>query len=479
MSPVTPAHRDTDVLVLGSGLAGLRAAHAAAAAPHLSVTVASPSNAPSGSSFTNRNNALGIQRPGKHDRDDFCREVLALARPGFVNPHLVRIMAEDAEARFAELEEMGLDFRRNDSGDLALFPGCGSRIPRAAIFDDLAHAHACFTQRAEQAGALFLPGFTVLGLAMDNARCVGAWGMHEGRPAAIRARTVIMAVGGPAPLFALNVSGRANPGYGHAILARAGTRMVNTGFLQFMWYTRDRQFRSPAALLSPGNRIHPDSGTPVTAEQAVGSELEALRSARALHCPAFFGQPQSKLDALLRDARHHDGFARIETPRGMEEVGLMAHAGNGGAVTDEHGATSVPGLFAVGECAASMHGANRMGGCMVLATQVFGHRAGIMAAQEAASTALCSQSRFREACADAKKTAQPSKAEAAEWAGLQKEMTRLATFPDLKTEKPELTDFPDQLRDVAHSSGPELSLAATAMLLAADRKGRTDQPFYL
>lgn len=62
----------------------------------------------------------------------------------------------------------------------------------------------------------------------------------------------------------------------------------------------------------------------------------------------------------------------------------MAHAGNGGAVIDAHGQTSVAGLFACGECATGMHGANRIGGAMVLATQVFGHRAGVAAARMAA-----------------------------------------------------------------------------------------------
>jgi L-aspartate oxidase len=63
----------------------------------------------------------------------------------------------------------------------------------------------------------------------------------------------------------------------------------------------------------------------------------------------------------------------------------MAHAGNGGALIDEHGGTGVPGLFACGECATGMHGANRIGGAMASATQVFGKRAGEAAAEFASN----------------------------------------------------------------------------------------------
>ncbi len=62
------------------------------------------------------------------------------------------------------------------------------------------------------------------------------------------------------------------------------------------------------------------------------------------------------------------------------KIGLMAHASNGGVVIDQNAWTGISGLFACGECAGGMHGANRIGGAMVLATQVFGKRAGISAA---------------------------------------------------------------------------------------------------
>ena len=72
----------------------------------------------------------------------------------------------------------------------------------------------------------------------------------------------------------------------------------------------------------------------------------------------------------------------------------MAHSGNGGARIDNYAQTSIPGLYAVGECASGMHGANRMGGGMVLATQVFGYAAGKNAAGKIKETTFLVDSIF-------------------------------------------------------------------------------------
>ena len=82
--------------------------------------------------------------------------------------------------------------------------------------------------------------------------------------------------------------------------------------------------------------------------------------------------------------------------KSVTQVYPLAHAGNGGAIIDEMAETNVPGLLASGECATGMHGANRLGGGMVLATQVFGHRAGLRAAILAREGSACNQRIFRD-----------------------------------------------------------------------------------
>lgn len=375
----------TDILVLGAGLAGLRAAWAAAdSSKELSVLVVNNRPGPSGSSFANSNDALGIQVPRTDAaRSRFVKDVMSLARPGHVDASLVSILAEESEARFQELLELKLHFRQQ-SEELARFPGCGSDEPSAYVFENLRHAFAVFERKAASCGVTFNADVEVQGLLIDDGWCLGAWGKSaSGRRILIRARSVIMALGGPAPLFEHRVCGPANSGIGPALLREAGCETDNEGWLQFLWHTKDKQYVCPSRLAVPGNRALLPEG-----ENRSCFDPDLLAK-RATHCPVFYGHEDARIDRWLVDHMHHDGFVRIRTAEGVIKAAPMAHAGNGGAVVDEHGRTSVRNLFAVGECATGMHGANRLGGAMVLATQVFGRRAGSAAAATATHTDLC------------------------------------------------------------------------------------------
>jgi len=370
---------DCDVLVLGAGLAGLRAAWAAAqfsrdAAPGLRVVVASPRKGPSGSSFANRNNALGMQAPSPAEADAFVAEVLRLATPGVVLPELVRALAEDAPARLAELLAMNLNFRRephDEDGSLRRFPGCFSSAPRAVVFDGLAAAHAAFMARAHGRGVELLHGFAAMALDRDaSGRVSGAQlaAMRGGGRLDIRAHAVVAALGGPAPLFARRICGPGGAGSGlsYGLLASAGAKLVNAPFVQFFWGEADTMaFVNPGALPWLG-------------------EAARLAASRRTHCPVAHGLPDRVLDLALLGRSDADGLVHVP---GRPPLLLAAHAGNGGARIDARGRTSAAGLYACGECAGGMHGADRLGGGMVLSALCFGARAGEAAAQEAAGRA--------------------------------------------------------------------------------------------
>ena len=105
-----------------------------------------------------------------------------------------------------------------------------------------------------------------------------------------------------------------------------------------------------------------------------------LTQSRATHCPFAFEFPDNRLGRFVANYLLSDGSVEVVSDGATFRIAPLAHAGNGGALVDIHGRTSVPNLYACGECATGMHGANRIGGGMVLATQVFGHRAGAHAA---------------------------------------------------------------------------------------------------
>lgn len=413
-----------DVLVLGAGLAGLRAALSALEAhPGLRVLVACATGKPSGSSFANQNGALGIHVCfTQAEREAYLAEIAALNRGASLDPKLLAIQASEGAARLRDLEALGLDFTRDPQGKLLPCSSCFSpQSRRAYVFTGLARAHARFLKRLDALGCLFAPGYLAASIllgpdaATPFGQAAGVTGKAPwraagtvlvpaggGQPAAIATRAMIVALGGPARLFAHSMAGP-NPGFGQGLLARAGARMANLGYLQYMWGTwPGKRFWQPAEIGQGGWRIvfpgglGGDDGAAaaharreVPAEDAI-PELAALCTERAGHCPYGYGLPDSAIDLALARAMDDEGAVTLIRPDGQPlRVAPMAHASNGGAVIDEWGETSVPGLFAIGECATGMHGANRIGGGMVLATQVFGHRAGVRAAKLALGETDC------------------------------------------------------------------------------------------
>lgn len=369
-----------DVLVLGAGLAGLRAAWAAGASrPGAAVAVVLPGRQPAGSSFANVNGRLGVQAPATdREREAFCREVAAVAGPGLLRPELVAILAEEALPRRRELEEAGAAFLREKNGALTLFGACFSPDSRrCAVVGDLPGLGRLLRGRAEAAGGQLLPGLRAVALLRDPEAgrvCGATLEDAAGRLFLQPAGAVVAALGGPAPLFARHQGAPDASGFGQGLLAGIGVPMANTTFLQWMWATlADRRFWPVWELLDGL------ATAPVPLPEAV-----AVRAAgRAGHCPLGHGLADAALDCWLLATADADGLVTVKRGETSLAVALFAHATNGGAVVDALGRTGVPALFAAGECATGMHGANRLGGAMTAACLVFGARAGKTAAAEA------------------------------------------------------------------------------------------------
>lgn len=400
----------TQVLVLGAGLAGLRAAMAAREAdPSCRVLVATNRAGPAGSSFANRNNALGMQAPATDaEAEALASRAQALAGPGLVVPSLAQVLARESAARMQEFATWGLHLDTGPGGVPKRVTGCFFPEQRSAvIIRDLAGAFHTLAARLEGLGGALAPGLSVLGLIQDaspGGQVRGAlFRTQDNSLLAVQARTVILALGGPAPLLARHAAGPGNPGHALALMKRAGVSLANERFLQCIWYEADSLGAVPLTLLD-----RPDAGlvNENGSVEPLPPRLARLCPERAAHWPAAHGLPDAELDrALLATARQDrqnggPGRVTLALPEalGMRHVRaeLLAQAGNGGALIDEQGATNVPGLYACGECAAGMHGADRIGGAMVAATQVFGRRAGQAAAKAAESCAALADREFTD-----------------------------------------------------------------------------------
>lgn len=379
-----------DVLILGAGLAGLCAARAAlSAVPGASVTVVAPWPGPTGSSLANRNGRLGLHVPADDAaRQAFCREATELGRPGRVRPDLVAVLAAEAAARCRELEALGVALRRDADGGLAGQPSCFSpHSRRAVIIEDLPAAYEALHGHVLSLGGRFSPGLTALSLLRDpdGGRVRGALlEDYAGRRFVAPARETIAAMGGTAGLWLHNQAGRGGSGWGHGLLAAAGADMANTAFMQWLWMgTATRRFW-PVWRLATGEAVLCDAaGRPV----ALPGDIRAAAAGREGHCPLGHGLPDAALDRFVLDRADGLGIAAVTEGGTRSQIVLAAQATNGGALIDATGATNVPGLFAVGECATGMHGANRLGGAMASACLVFGARAGRAAALRAKDAA--------------------------------------------------------------------------------------------
>jgi fumarate reductase (CoM/CoB) subunit A len=379
----------TDVVVIGSGAAGLRAA-IAARREGCTTLVVSKGTPALGSATILSDGFFGSSGPGM-DKAEHMR--LTLETGYHLNtPELVKILVEETPGQLKELAARGLAFAEG--------PG-GMRAPRVRL-GNIVIPHVLL-RWATEAGVTLTGWTTVTDLLTYEGRVVGCSAISEGRPLSILAKATILCTGGAAALYLSHDNPTTNLGDGYAIAARAGATLKDMEFVQFYPLVTSEPGK-PRVLIGPPladvGRIVNDRGEDLVEKYDLSS-LKPLgvrardRLSRALF-QEHLGGSQVFLD--LRSMTEMD-WQHPGAGKGVREfyetryrcrtapVPVMpaAHFTMGGIAIDEHGRTTVGGLFAAGEAAWGLHGANRMGGNALSETLVFGARAGIAAAAWARS----------------------------------------------------------------------------------------------
>ncbi len=417
----------TDVLVIGGGGAGARAAlEAHDSGARVMIVMKGPlgrggATAYSVSEIASFNVADGLVDPDDNP-DEHFRDIIVAGR-GMCDERLARILADEAHQSLAELEKWGVQFERED-GRYVEAQTCFHSRPRSHVLRG--HAKpilSALIQELKHRRVDMIDGMFVLDLLVRGGRCVGAVALDRGnRMVLIRAKSVVLAAGGASSLFALNLNPPDVTGDGYALGYRAGAELVNLEFMQaglgIVWPIH-QLFSAWLWALYP--KVRNGLGEEfVETSLPEGVSLEQCLEAKATHYPFSAIDAALWLDvAIVKELRAgrtspHGGifidFTDIDetrlsrSPRARDamqllpltrdwlkarkvdmskepiEVAWFSHAINGGLVTDENGDTSVPGLLAVGEVAGGAHGADRLGGNMMVACQVFGRRAGRRAA---------------------------------------------------------------------------------------------------
>jgi succinate dehydrogenase/fumarate reductase flavoprotein subunit len=397
----------TDVLVVGGGLAALRAAWSARQAGARVLVLVKRKLGQSGSS-ANTSGGFAAASPDLDPADD-ARQHYAdtVVGGGFVNERpLARALAEEAPARLQELIEVGARFQQRN-GHYYLSPSGDHRHPRVLVPEHVRGTDLTLPLRAAvlAAGVDVVENVLVVELLVDDGRVVGAVGLRRDRAelVIVQAGATILAAGGAGRLFSVTSNPVDVTGGGYALALEAGAALRDMEFIQFYPWRCIRPFGSSRVPVQPstfvsGARLYNAAGErfmeaydPVRKEAATRDV-----SARAIFDQIRFGKAVDggvvlDVAAVPDDVFRHENSKVVERldPHGIDYRAIQliiapeAHFVMGGVLIDEEGGASPPGLYACGETAGGVHGGNRLNSNAVPETQVFGHRAGRAAARYA------------------------------------------------------------------------------------------------
>jgi len=391
-----------DVLVVGAGCAGMRAA---IEAHDLGADVAllskiHPVRSHSGAAEGGINAALGNaseDSPEEHAYDT------VKGADYLGDQDAIEILCNEAPGDVYQLEHWGAIFSRTEEGRIAQRPFGAAGAPRTAYAADITgHVliHVLYEQVMKRDLQVY-EEFFAWKLVVDDDRCQGviAWDLLNGGLKTIGAKTVVLATGGAGRLYSGTTNAYACTGDGMAMALRAGVPLKDMEMMQF----------HPTTLAPTGVLI--TEGCRGEGAYLLNSENERFLKDYAPNAMELASRDvisraeQVEIDEgrgvdgnVLLDLRHLGAEKILERLHGTRELSMTfagvdpihepipvrpgAHYHMGGVDTDhEEGATELEGLYAAGECACvSVHGANRLGGNALMETITYGRRTGAAAA---------------------------------------------------------------------------------------------------
>jgi succinate dehydrogenase/fumarate reductase flavoprotein subunit len=371
-----------EVLVIGSGAAGLRAA-IEARDRGLGVGVISKGSPGKGTCTILSGGVFAGTRQGDSP-EKHMKQTLQAGR-GINQRELVEILVAEGPKRLAELVDWGIkgSFHEGNLISEGRAPIWGEEIVN------------CLTRQARGLGIHFLSGLLATDLKTDQGLWdVLAYSSATNKWLTIRANAVVLAAGGAGGLYFRHDNPKRMLGDGYSLALHAGAVLRDMEFVQF-YPLGLAEPGYPAFLIPPRladfGRLYNDRNENVYDKYAITERPAGIRARDRLSQALYLETFRSGMDVWLdlRDVTDAQWNAepfsastriilgeRYGAKHRPIRISPLAHHVMGGICTDAQGATSVPGLFAAGEVTGGLHGANRRGGNALTETIVFGARAG-------------------------------------------------------------------------------------------------------
>jgi L-aspartate oxidase len=394
----------TDFVIVGSGIAGLRAAIALAPAGRVLVlTKADPAESNTGYAQGGIAAAVGADdTPALHAADT------VRAGDGLCDEAAVRVLVDEGPRYVRELVAWGTRFDRDRDGALALGREAAHSVRRVLHAGDATGREigrvlwACVSALGSVST---INHALVTGLLADGSAVRGVqYFDRDGAAREVQARAVLLATGGAGQVFRETTNPPVATGDGIALAYRAGARVADLEFVQFHPTALSRadapRFLISEALRGEGARLVNDRGEAFMTRYHADGDLaprdvvarSIVREAERTGGPVFLTLAHLDPDFVRRRFPMIADMCRrldLDLARDPIPVGPAAHYIMGGVDTDEWGRTSLAGLFAAGEVACTgVHGANRLASNSLLEGLVFGARAAIAMQEPARSAAL-------------------------------------------------------------------------------------------
>jgi fumarate reductase flavoprotein subunit len=414
-----------DILIVGGGGAGLRAAIAIGEEdPRLSVGVVSKVYPMRSHTVSAEGGAAAVIKPND-SLDDHAKDTIT-GSDWLADQDAVEIFVKEAPAEMIQLEHWGCPWSRDPDGHVAVRPFGGMKIERtwfAADKTGFHMLHALFQTSQKYNNVIRYDEFFVTRLLMDDGRVQGvaALELRTGQIRAIAGKAVILCTGGAGRIFPFTTNAAIKTGDGMALAYRAGAPLKDMEFVQYhptglpgtgiliteaargeggilvnkdgYRYLQDYNLGKPLDIHDPK---HPQKATMELGPRDRLSQAFVKEREKGRTMPGPYGDVvhldvrhlgekkiNKKIPFVRELAKNYAGIDPVVEPIPVRPV---VHYMMGGVSTDREGATVIPGLFAAGECACvSINGANRLGSNSLTELLVFGALAARSAARFAAT----------------------------------------------------------------------------------------------